>query len=1024
MTYGKVRRNSNYLRSRSHPYSALKRPSSREYTDDKNKDSDLWNTLNSFTKYIVTSASDLVRKIAGSSKQSPSADSVPYGTSVGVSARPNVLKYDIDKENSFWMSDIDQMHTQTTKSWVNHMMKDPSLSERVKLETKRILQNENRDNFHHDTAPGSDRRNRRYMKPHDPTTSKILCSQISRFQQKLSISRPSPLRLAFGEIDSRSEVSQSTPRRQSSNQTSMNRSASIHLGSKTDAPMAPSSSYRRPWSSTLTSSRKFVSRGVGTSPRIRRSKVFSRHKPKELQWKSPVRRQKSSAKAMELKTYSPIYPRKIFSWEQSGRKDRQNNKRGSTDYPMIRTYKDSNIESVVPRSLDLDSPKIAKEDTCRLNNKVTSKGSPRSNLSSSAIGFCKKRKSHIDMESEPISKRARVKEIKERTALKLDSSKVVDQIDDDVEDDEPVDPVHLSQPNEQGEMSPVTSAQGKPTTDTTKLESTQICMTVEKSAIQVFPSTELTIPSKPLIALSTAPTSEENCGAKTAEADSGCTLEQGGRIFNLPKKLDQSDVVGLEDGGDKQQEIEGCDNKINSPLPPADKNTAELSDLQRQPRPEINENVSYACRLAKLTKIKIRDHYTSKIEELYDQHCMENGKEARKMKAVAMYRDKYHPLGQDHLFFVKLCKQYKVDPGKEYEGVDSDVKTIKTRTINEEQSKKDDKDKIIPDVVPFPAGVSPIVPKTNVPHYNPFDIDHVKIATQETAGGSILKNNSLKADGNGTSKDNSVFGSTSSNHTSGNSQTNAAKDETTKSLFVAKDPVATNNINPFSLPAKPEQTLFSLSNTKTRASVSLFGNMSEMKNNFALDIKPTVKESENPFNCPNPLEVSMMDADIPEENNAGSVIPQQNLFGSSNSVIGSGKSTSLFASSINKVGSLSTTNLFGNPSQKIPQASNRTLFTGINSTRNFLTSNQFGAKLQPAQSNNLFSKHSVNVFSTAGSSQVFGAGSGVFSNSPFSKSTFSNTIDLTKGPKFSLGSLGPPKSRKRRPIVRGRRTLK
>jgi len=796
------------------------------------------------------------------------------------------------------------------------------------------------------------------------------------------------------------------------------------LGSKTDAPMAPFSSYRRPWSSTVTSSRKFVSRGVGTSPRIRRSKVFSRHKPKELLWKSPVRRQKSSAQAMELKTYSPIYPRKIFSWEQSGRKDRQNNKSGSNYYPMIRTYKDSNIESVVPRSLDLDSPKVAKKDQCRLNSKGTSKGSPRSNLSSSAIRFCKKRKSHTVMESEPINKRARVKEVKERTALKLDSSKVVDQIDDDVEDDETVHPVHLSQPNEQCEMSPVASAQGKPTTDTTKLKSTQICMTFEKSAIQVFPSTEVSIPSKSLLALSTAPSSEENCGAKLIEADSGCTLEQGGSIFDLPKKPDQSDVVDSEDGGDKQHDIKGCDEKINRPLSSAGKDNTDLSDLQRQPPPEVDENISYACRLAKLTKIKIREHYTSKIEELYDQHCMENGKEARKKKAVAMYRDKYHPLGQDHLFFVKLCKQYKVDPGKEYEGVDSDVKMIKTRTINEEQSKNDEKSKITPDIVPVPAGVSPRVPKTNVPHYNPFDIDHVKIATQQTAGGSILKNNSLKAKSNGTSKANSLFESTSSNHTSGNSQTNAAKDEKTKSLFVANDPVATNDINPFSLPAESKQTLFGFSNTKTGASVSLFGNMSEMKNSFALDIKPTVKESENPFDCPNPLEISMMDADIPEENIAGSVIPQQNLFGSSNSVIGSGKCTNLFSSSANKVSCLSTTSLFGNPRHKIPQASNRTPFTGINSTGNFLTSNQFGAKRQPAQSDNPFSKQSVNVFSTAGSSQVFGAGSGLFSNSPFSKSTFTNNIAFTKGAKFSLGSLGRPKSRKRRPIVRGRRTLK
>merc|ERR1719285_687620 len=105
---------------------------------------------------------------------------------------------------------------------MNTMMSDPNLSENVKIVFRRMLEIENREDFlKYDTErnlSGSQKRYRRYIKPKDPSTSRILSSQINRINHTLSFSPLNPQRLAFGEIESRPMGFVSTPNRHNSKQ--------------------------------------------------------------------------------------------------------------------------------------------------------------------------------------------------------------------------------------------------------------------------------------------------------------------------------------------------------------------------------------------------------------------------------------------------------------------------------------------------------------------------------------------------------------------------------------------------------------------------------------------------------------------------------------------------------------------------------------------------------------------------------------------------------------------------------------
>jgi len=86
------------------------------------------------------------------------------------------------------------------------------------------------------------------------------------------------------------------------------------------------------------------------------------------------------------------------------------------------------------------------------------------------------------------------------------------------------------------------------------------------------------------------------------------------------------------------------------------------------------ENVSYVCRMAQMRRIKIKEHYSQEIEKLYDRYCKDEDKDAKKKKALDTYENKYHKTREDHIFYCKLCKKYKVEPGEEYDGNDPDIK--------------------------------------------------------------------------------------------------------------------------------------------------------------------------------------------------------------------------------------------------------------------------------------------------------------------------------------------------------------
>merc|ERR1712060_351000 len=96
----------------------------------------------------------------------------------------------------------------------------------------------------------------------------------------------------------------------------------------------------------------------------------------------------------------------------------------------------------------------------------------------------------------------------------------------------------------------------------------------------------------------------------------------------------------------------------------------EVAPAKRMPV----ENVSYFCRMAQMRRIKIKEHYSEEIEKLYDRYCKDKDKDAKKKKALNTYWNKYHKKRQDHCFYSKLCKKYKVEPGEEYNGNDPDIK--------------------------------------------------------------------------------------------------------------------------------------------------------------------------------------------------------------------------------------------------------------------------------------------------------------------------------------------------------------
>lgn len=388
--------------------------------------------------------------------------------------------------------------------------------------------------------------------------------------------------------------------------------------------------------------------------------------------------------------------------------------------------------------------------------------------------------------------------------------------------------------------------------------------------------------------------------------------------------------------------------------------TNTTASSQKPSEPAVDESISFACRLGRLKRIKIRDHYIHKIESLYDSNCTEKDKDAKKSKAVSIYKEKYHKLRQDHSFYTKLCKQYDVEPGEEYIGVDPDIKP--------DEDEAEDKKKTMPEPFSFKPKVDleskvdskPMVdlkPVVNKPHINPFAPETTKPAEEPAKkgfnfSGSIFSTGPPKPH----KRKRSIEDSPSTNLFNVPKKPNlfTGNSITTPAVTNPFSPAATaiagsSGTSLFSSsPGNAKNNLFNTTNGALKATGGLFGSTST--------------------NTSNGGGMASMDSDVPSGNSA---------FSSANP----------FAS---KPGQTSNTNLF---------ASSTTASNPFNMNQSG-SSGPFGN----AQSN-------TNPFTTNSS------------GGPFRNQGAFNPGNVGRG--FSLGNIAgnAGKNKKRRTVVRGRRTL-
>jgi len=382
---------------------------------------------------------------------------------------------------------------------------------------------------------------------------------------------------------------------------------------------------------------------------------------------------------------------------------------------------------------------------------------------------------------------------------------------------------------------------------------------------------------------------------------------------------------------------------------------------QKPAKSEAKENISFACRMARLKRIKIRDYYIQKIESLYDNKCMEKEKDSKKSKAMLIYRNKYHLLRQDHTFYTKLCEQYNVEPGEEYTGVDPDIKRDDDEEVNENKKtvpvtfsfkpkvdldpKTDSKPKVDPE------------PAVNKPHINPFAVDTIKPTDDPQKKGFQFSSN--------------IFTTGSTNppkqKLEDSSKTNLFSLPQKPNLFSGQSISAPAVTNPFS----PSATA-----AASRPLSSVFKtNAGDSKNSLFSTTNGAFKPAGGLFGSTskNGGDAVSMDSDLPTANNT---------FGS--------------------------TNLFGSKAQ----TSNTNLFQS-NTTAN----NSFGMQQGGSSGSGAFghANPNTNIFATT-SSRKRGFGN----SGPFNP----GNMGQGDAPVFSLGKVGGNAGKKkRRTIVRGRRTL-
>jgi hypothetical protein len=440
-------------------------------------------------------------------------------------------------------------------------------------------------------------------------------------------------------------------------------------------------------------------------------------------------------------------------------------------------------------------------------------------------------------------------------------------------------------------------------------------------------------------------------------------------LLSYPEKKDPEKVtpVTVKPFEDTEKKIEPNVKPITEkPKEPENIASSETvaPNLARASKQADDENISFACRMGRLKRIKIRDHYTQKIENLYDSNCTEKDKDAKKAKAVSMYKEKYHKLREDHSFYTKLCKKFNVEPDEEYKGVDPDIKP------DEDEPVEDKKEIVAPTFTmkakeDFTHKIDPKPIADSKPAYvNPFAMVSTPPAPETGkklfSGGSIFSGStkpaSLKRD-----RDSSPGALRSF---SGSSTSNLFNVTKKPPLFTGANSTTTPpTTNPFS-------TAVSAGSPKQ---MSIFGSSSgDQKNNL--------------FNKPN-LAVKPIGG---------------GLFGTPSN----GGGTASMDSDVPTNNGFSSSNPF---STKPIQTSSCNPFANTlndNNPFNVQKSGLSGGFGNTQSKSNLF-------FTPPPSKGPFGSSPGAFNPGSFGKGG---------GPVFTLGKI-PAKNNKKRSIVRGRRTL-
>merc|ERR1719319_518656 len=454
--------------------------------------------------------------------------------------------------------------------------------------------------------------------------------------------------------------------------------------------------------------------------------------------------------------------------------------------------------------------------------------------------------------------------------------------------------------------------------------------------------------------------------------------------------------------------------------------------------------VSFACRQAALLRIKVQEHYEEKIKKLYKTHCKEN-METKMTRALKKF-EKYKPNREEHDFYVKLCDNYNVDPGPPYTGVDPEPEDEPEPSKTESNGTK---------ALPSTNVFSFSAPSSTQPPSNPFSLggggDKASVGGGKIGAGLFAAATTPASNGQGAKKTvppppavippppankqtvtlanpflkppegkkplgfnmaGSPFkpspfssngpgggGAKDPKATTGNLFGSAASKETkttTSNLFGGG--ASSGNLFGTQAPKTTGPSLFGNGGSASQPKASsggaggLFGNSQEPK------ASPSLFGNSQPTTSSQPTNLF-------GGNNGGSNTTNGNPFAMSTNTNKSSGSSSLFgggggssnSQNTNPFGGGGASNPFGTPATNSPG--------GMFGNSNPAKSNPF------ANSNN---NSPANPFASGAS----GAGS------PFGGGGGGGGQNRGAGAKFSLGRVSSKRGRGRRPIVRGKRSIK